>query len=272
MNDTENKSYPVVGITANRLLHDNVHRDWIRRRYIESIERYSRVQCVILPTIDKSESVEGALLRYESLISKLDGLVLTGDESNLDPEILSGNIWVSDVEDDVIPLKRDRPRDRLSYASLRIAKKYDIPILGICRGLQEINVFAGGKLHEDLSRLDSPVRHSEISHIPRDQQYLPVHEVSIAESGVLASKLEAKKILTNSLHGQGISEIGTQARVEAICEDGIIEAISFIDTSIFQVGVQWHPEWHAATDVISKKLFAAFGEACESHRSRSITK
>lgn len=258
----------VVGVTANRLLHDGVHRDWLRRRYIEALERDASVECVILPTIDGDLPRDVTLRKFREVMRRLDGLVLTGDESNLDPDIfnLQQRVW-DRAQDDVIPGERDRPRDRLSSIALSIAIELDMPILGICRGLQEMSVHRNGSLHADLSVVVQGVVHSENPNVPRDQQYLPVHAVQVVPGGLLSSIVEEGELFVNSLHNQGITDVASGVQREAVAEDGVIEALSYTTSEGFQFGVQWHPEWHAATDGTSQKIFRAFGNACLAYQS-----
>lgn len=258
----------VVGVSANRLFHDGVHRDWLRRRYLEALGQHADVECVILPTIDGDQPWDVSVSKLRAVLRRLDGLVLTGDESNLDPDVFNEQqrSWKR-AADDVIPGERDRPRDRLSSAALSIAMELQMPILGICRGLQEMNVHRGGTLHAALPVAEQGVVHSEVANVPRDQQYQPVHTIQVVPGGLLSSIVGEVKLHVNSLHNQGITEVAAGIRKEAIAEDGVIEALSFTSTGDFQFGVQWHPEWHAASDATSQTIFRAFGNACHAYQS-----
>lgn len=258
----------VIGITANRHLYDGVHRDWLRRRYIEALDRHASVECVILPTIDGDLPWDTAVQRFREVMRRLDGLVLTGDESNLDPGIFNEpqRVWQR-REEDVIPGERDRPRDRLSSAALSVAIELDMPILGICRGFQEMSVHRGASLHTDLAVVAEGVVHSENPNVPRDEQYLPVHTIQVVPGGLLSSIVDARELYVNSLHNQGITQVASGVQLEAVAEDGVIEALSYKTSGVFQLAVQWHPEWHAATDATSRKIFGAFGSACHTYRS-----
>ena len=259
---------PVVGVTANRLLNDGVHRDWLRRRYIEALERHASVECVILPTIDGDLPWDASVRTLREVMRRLDGLVLTGDESNLDPGVFDQHqrTWER-ADDDVIPGQRDRPRDRLSCAALSVAIELDMPVLGICRGLQEMSVHRNGALLADLSAAGQGMLHNENPELPRDQQYLPVHAIQVVPGGLLSSIVGERTLHVNSLHNQGITSVATGVQTEAVAEDGLIEALSYTTSAAFQLGVQWHPEWHAATDFTSKKIFSAFGNACRAYLS-----
>ncbi|NJD00889.1 gamma-glutamyl-gamma-aminobutyrate hydrolase family protein [Candidatus Erwinia dacicola] len=263
-----NAGRAVVGVTANRQFHDGVHRDWLRRRYIEALDRYAYVECVILPTFDSDRHRDVIVNKLREVMRRLDGLVLTGDESDLDPYIFNEQIRVWDcASDDVISGKRDRPRDRLSSVALSIAIELDMPILGICRGLQEMNVHRGGMLNPNLPVTEQGIVHSEIPNVSRDQQYLPVHTIQVVPGGLLSSIIGEGKLCVNSLHNQGITEVASGVQMEAVAEDGVIEALSYSTSRGFQLGIQWHPEWHVATDPTSQKIFTAFGNACQVYQS-----
>lgn len=251
-----------VGITANRTIDDDVHREWIRRRYIDALTDHADVEVVILPT------VSGGLGRDVSVLARLDGLVLTGDESNVDPAVLRDCGALSDGVE-YVPATRDHYRDRLSGRAIATALALGMPILAICRGLQELNVHFGGTLHGDLESLPGGLRHHEDIGLERDRQYDPVHRLSLTAGATLHGLAGTTEIRVNSLHHQGIDRLGRGLFVEARSDDGLIEAVSVADAAAFQIGVQWHPEWHVATDAFSQSLFSAFGNACRSYRKKS---
>ncbi|MGY3130939.1 putative glutamine amidotransferase [Bradyrhizobium sp. USDA 4501] len=252
----------VVGITSNRLLVDGVHRDWLRRKYVEALLHHAGVACVILPTIDAEDaSVETG----PAIMRALDGLMLTGDESNVDPAVLRApasrpRADQEDIENGI----RDRPRDRLSGVAIRNAIAQGMPILGICRGLQELNVYFGGTLRSSLSEwsLGSGRMHAEKTDRPRDRQYDVAHSIRVCPDGALFPIARTVEAQVNSLHNQGIEVLASALRREAWAPDGLIEAVSVVGAPTLQIAVQWHPEWHASTDLLSKRLFTAFGEAC----------
>ncbi|UWU82902.1 gamma-glutamyl-gamma-aminobutyrate hydrolase family protein [Bradyrhizobium yuanmingense] len=252
----------VVAVTSNRLLVDGVHRDWLRRKYVQALHHHAGVACVILPTVDAEdvrEEVATAMMR------RLDGLVLTGDESNVDPAVLSAPKSFADPDrQDVEPGILDRPRDRLSAGAIESAIALGMPILGICRGLQELNVYFGGTLRASLAEWsrESGAMHAEKADRPRDRQYDPAHNVRISSEGALFPIARTIEAQVNSLHNQGIEALAPALRREAWSPDGLVEAASVIGAPTLQIGVQWHPEWHVSTDLLSRQLFKAFGEAC----------
>ncbi|EIM31268.1 gamma-glutamyl-gamma-aminobutyrate hydrolase family protein [Microvirga lotononidis] len=259
---------PLVGVTANRLIDDGDQREWVRRRYIDALEAYAKVEIVVLPT--RSIEDKNGIWR---LVSRLDGLVLTGDESNIDPEyfVRSNTPRPAPTEGAYRRAERDPFRDMMVSFVLPAALQKGLPILGICRGLQELNVFFGGELYENISADRNMLCHKEDLSLPRDRQYDPVHEVSVQSGGMLARILGSSgPILVNSLHSQGIRWLASGLNCEAVAPDGLIEAASVSNAGTFQVGVQWHPEWHIADDAVSKMLFAAFGKACSDFESKRL--
>ncbi|MGY3146242.1 putative glutamine amidotransferase [Bradyrhizobium sp. USDA 3397] len=261
----------VVGVTSNRLVTDGVHRDWLRRKYVQALVRFAGVACVILPTIDAEDAEPDNDL---AIMGRLDGLILTGDESNIDAAIFSSSASGRPKlasQHDVQAGVRDRPRDRLSAAAIKKAVALRMPILGICRGLQELNVYFGGTLHQSLSewRQESGQMHAEKAGLPRDRQYDTAHSVKLCPDGVLRPIAGAVEAQVNSLHNQGIERLAAELKPEAWASDGLIEAASVTGAPTLQIGVQWHPEWHVETDPLSKQLFNAFGAACFTYRLES---
>jgi len=134
-----------------------------------------------------------------------------------------------------------------------------MPVLAICRGIQELNVALGGTLHQQVHALPGRLDHREPGGTP-EQQFAIRQPVWL--SGGLAELVGATEIAVNSLHGQAVDRPAVALRVEALAEDGTVEAVRGVGCAGFVLGVQWHPEWHATTDVPSRAIFAAFGEAC----------
>lgn len=257
---------PLVGVTANRLVEDEVHREWVRRRYIDTLETFANVEIVVLPTQSTNDRVG-----IRKIADRLDGLVLTGDESNVNPDYVSQSnarrLFLT--ESGYRRGESDHYRDVMASGFLSAALERGLPILGICRGLQEMNVFFGGALFEDISSRKDMLRHREDVSLPRDRQYDPVHDVIIQPGGKFASIFGCGTLIkVNSLHNQGISSLGNGLTCEAVAPDGLIEAISVANADALQLAVQWHPEWHAAEDPHSKRLFGAFGKACADYGSK----
>ncbi|MGK3141631.1 gamma-glutamyl-gamma-aminobutyrate hydrolase [Pantoea sp. C2G6] len=185
----------------------------------------------------------------ENAMTVLDGLLLTGSPSNIEP-------WhYGEAGDEP---HADPSRDRLAFQLITWATSHKMPMLGICRGMQELVVANGGALWRDLSQQPAFQRHHEDETLPLEQQYAPVHPVTPEANGILASLLSSTLPLqVNSLHHQGVRETGPQLRVEARAPDGLIEAVS-LRHHPFALAVQWHPEWQPEQMAGSSALFSGF--------------
>ncbi len=252
---------PVIGILANHLVDDGVHRNWLRWKYIDAAERFADVHAVLIPTQTTHHVRDG-------LVARLDGVILTGDESNLDPDEFQPDATVRHGPD-YVHLVRDRYRDRAARLVLHDVLRLGLPLLAICRGLQELNVVLGGTLHACLFRTNAPVIHHENTALPRDRQYDAVHDLDLEPDGILSRILGRDRIRVNSLHTQGIDRLAPGLRAEARASDSLIEAASVWNAPRLQLGVQWHPEWHVATDPIGQAIFESFGEDCDRVRHQS---
>ena len=148
-----------------------------------------------------------------------------------------------------------------------------MPVLGICRGFQEMNVAFGGTLHQRLHEVPGTLDHRDDESQPLEVQYGPAHEVTLEPGGLLRTLAGGReRIEVNSLHSQGIDRLGGELAVEARAPDGVIEAFRVPAARRFALAVQWHPEWQAMSNPFSRALFAAFGrssrERAESRRTR----
>ena len=185
----------------------------------------------------------------ENSMTVLDGILLTGSPSNIEP-------W--HYGEDGKEAHADPARDRLAFGVITHAAGKKMPMFGICRGLQELVVANGGALHRQLHMTHLFQEHRENDTLSLDEQYAPVHEVQPEADGMLSQLLgSTDPFAVNSLHGQGIRETGPQLRVEARAPDGLIEAVS-LRQHPFALAVQWHPEWHSERDPVSRRLFEAF--------------
>ncbi len=138
-----------------------------------------------------------------------------------------------------------------------------MPVLGICRGFQEINVAFGGTLWQKLHEVPGHLDHRENKDQPLEQQYGAAHEITLAPGGLLERLAGgAARVAVNSLHGQGVRELGAGLTVEARSSDGVIEAFRVTAARNFALAVQWHPEWRVLDNKFSTALFAEFGAAC----------
>lgn len=249
----------VVGITCNSVVEDGVEKEWIKNKYIDALTEFSNVDVVLLPTLKNEKDMT-------NIFQLIDGLVLTGDESNLDPGLLRTGSVITEREG-----RRDYRRDRLSSLAMNLARSLQMPILGICRGMQEINVFFGGELIENINDDPAYMSHTEDLALERDEQYNPIHYVELSNNGLLHNLLGRSRLKVNSLHNQGVFLPGEQLRKEAVSQDGLVEALSSRDPMHYILGVQWHPEWHVHNEKDSQAIFSDFGKACHSYNLKKKT-
>lgn len=198
----------------------------------------------------------------DELLAFAHGILLTGSPSNVHPRHFG-----EEVLDPSLPL--DPQRDDWTLPLIRRALLHGVPLFAICRGFQEMNVALGGSLHQAVHRQPEHLDHREPADEPVDEQYGPAHEVSVVPGGLLETVLGDSRFLVNSLHGQGVNRLAEGLRVEAVAPDGLIEAFSRPTAPAFNLCVQWHPEWRAAENPVSVKLFKAFGAACQAYRDRN---
>jgi putative glutamine amidotransferase len=155
----------------------------------------------------------------------------------------------------------DPERDATTLPLIREAVRRELPILAICRGIQELNVALGGTLHQRVHEVPGRLNHRSRKDSP-DGPYGPAHSVALTPGGLLALLAGTAEVMVNSLHSQGIDRPAPRLRVEAMAPDGQIEAVSLLGAR-FVVGVQWHPEYKVLENPLSKALFSAFADACD---------
>lgn len=201
---------------------------------------------------------EGDAAWADALIARLDGLLVPGSPSNIEPQHYAGEPSLPDT-------LHDPARDAIVLPLLRAAVRADLPILAICRGIQELNVALGGTLHQNLHLLPGRLDHrAPALELLEDRYAHRAHAVALTQGGAFEQLAGARELKVNSLHGQGIDRLASPLRIEAVAPDGQIEAVS-LPTARFIIGVQWHPEFRFAEDPFSKKLFAVFGAACRDY-------
>lgn len=186
----------------------------------------------------------------------LNGLLVPGSPSNVHPDLYAGGASLT-------PELHDPARDATALPLIRAAIARGMPILAICRGIQELNVALGGTLHQQLHDLAGRLDHRG-GEGPLEARYGPKHPVRIC--GSLARMLGTDVLTVNSLHGQAIDRLAPGLVVEAEAPDGTIEAVRVSSASGFAYGVQWHPEWRFSENPASVALFHAFGDACRAYQ------
>ncbi len=190
----------------------------------------------------------------ECLISRLDGIILTGSRSNVQPSLYEGPVHADGTPEDPM-------RDGTTIPLIRAAVARGVPLLAICRGLQEFNVALGGSLHQRLQDLPDRMDHSTPMQSNPGVRTGKAHSLRVVPGSWLHRVAGATEIAVNSLHNQGIDRLAPGLVAEAIAPDGTIEAIRATNTPGFAIGVQWHPEYDFEEDAVSAAIFAAFGRA-----------
>lgn len=242
-------SRPVVGIISNsHLINDEYLVQGAGAMNVQALSQVSGVVPVIIP-------VEPDLVHIEELMSACDGFFFPGGRPNVHPEEYG-------EEETEAHGTFERNRDRLSLPLLRACIAHGQPVMGVCLGFQEMNVAMGGSLYPEIR--DLPGRHNH--RMPPDgtleEKFELRHEVTLTEGGPFHQIFGHSKVMTNTLHGQGIKEPGRRIVIDGYAPDGTPEAIYVKDAPGFALSVQWHPEWNADADPVSRPLFEAFGDAC----------
>jgi putative glutamine amidotransferase len=241
---------PFVGVTSCLKPRDGGYFHSVSRRYVDAVTSAVDAIPVLLPAIGADQDIEG-------LLTRLDGLLLTGSPSNIDPTYYDGPPPREGNE-------ADPARDATTLPLIRAAIERGMPIFAICRGFQELNVALGGSLHQHVQELAGRFDHRSDKTKAIAERYIPCHPVTVTAGGVLARLLaldETGALMVNSLHGQGLDRVAPSLAVEATAPDGTIEAVSMPTAPGFVIGVQWHPEYAPVDDPHSRRLFQAFSDA-----------
>ena len=243
---------PLVAVPADRRLFDNYDWHATPNQYLEALISTTDTLPVIVPAF-------GDRLDLDGLLESVDGVLITGSRSNVHPSLYGG-----DASEKNGPYDPDR--DATTLPLIRKAIETGVPLLAICRGIQEMNVALGGTLATEVQDIEGRMDHRgpEGDH---DKRFALRQQVKIAESSCLAGVFGAGEIIVNSVHRQAVDQLGPNLVVEAVAPDGTVEAISVRDAPAFAVGVQWHPEYWAHSDDNSAKIFRAFGEAVRAHQA-----
>ncbi|MEQ9331953.1 gamma-glutamyl-gamma-aminobutyrate hydrolase family protein [Thalassobaculum sp.] len=249
-------SRPVIGILCNRYLSEQLRETQLTgRRNIDAVANAADCTPLLIPALPDACPVG-------DLLEALDGVVLTGGRANVHPRHYGEELTDRHGE-------MDDERDGVALPLVRACIDGGVPIFGICRGIQEMNVALGGTLHPEIGELPGRHRHRMPKGCRDPQIIFELRErISLLPGGVLAGMLGTESIVTNSLHGQAVMEPGPRVVVEGRAADETIEAISVAGAKTFAVGVQWHAEYDAATDPVNRVLYARFGDAARAYRKR----
>jgi putative glutamine amidotransferase len=243
---------PVVLVPAcNRVLGDHPFHV-AGRKYVDGV-RLAGALPLVVPRAEPDE--------LDALLDLADGILLTGSPSNVHPSNFD-----EDVHDLSLPL--DPVRDDWTLPLIPKALARGIPLLAICRGAQETNVALGGTLYQAVQEVPGMNDHRAPAGQPAEVQYAPAHEVEVVPGGTLAAIVGEPRLLVNSVHGQAVRRLADGLRVEARAPDGLVEAFTQPDAPGFNLCLQWHPEWKAAGNPVSVRIFQAFGHAVRAYRDR----
>jgi putative glutamine amidotransferase len=250
---------PVVGVIANAYRLEN--------RFTTQLtgERNLRAVVDVAGALPLMFAGTPEITDIGALLDVVDGIVLTGARANVHPTRFKTEPCAAHEPYDI-------PRDDVALALSEACVARGVPLFGICRGLQEMNVAFGGSLHPEIREIPGRMNHRmprlENGEIHPDPTvvFADRHDVALTPGGTFAKILGRETIRVNSLHGQGILELGKRVIVEGVAEDGTIEAIRIADAPSFALGVQWHAEYDPQHNPINRALFQAFGAALTSHK------
>lgn len=247
---------PLIGVTA--CLKENGRGGWhhaVGDKYIQAAIRAVGGLPVLIPAFGRELEDAAMTAALDRLLDSLDGILLTGSPSNVEPHHYGGDPSREGTA-------HDPARDATTLPLIRHAVDHAVPLFAICRGLQEVNVALGGTLHQLVHEVEGRRDHRSPRSPDMDVNYAPAHDVAIVEGGLLQRLLGERRVRVNSLHAQGVDRLAPRARVEAVADDGQIEAFTVPDAPGFLLALQWHPEHRALENPISTKLFDAFAGAC----------
>jgi len=239
---------PLVGLPSDRKQIGRHPFQAVGEKYIRGVTDGAGCLPVLLPSMAPP-------LDLRNLLSRLDGLLLTGSLSNIEPHHYSdessypGNL-------------HDPSRDATTLPLVPLAIEMKVPVLAVCRGFQEVNVALGGSLYQKVHEVEGFDDHREDLEDELDVQYAPVHPVRLAPGGLLAKIAGANEVMVNSLHGQGLRTPGRDLVVEATAPDGLVEAVRLDSPDSFLLAVQWHPEWKVRENPFYLGIFQSFAAAC----------
>jgi putative glutamine amidotransferase len=250
---------PVVGVIANaHRIENRFDVQAVGQRNLRAVADVTGALPLIFPGLPEVTEID-------ALLGAVDGVLLTGGRANVHPTHFG-------CEPDARHEPYDLDRDAVALPLIRACVERGVPVLGICRGLQEMNVAFGGTLHPEIREIPGRMNHRmprlENGEIHPDHEviFADRHEVRLVPGGTFAGIFGRETIRVNSLHGQGILEPGGRVVVEGVAEDGTIEAIRIADAPSFALGVQWHAEYDPQSNFINRGLFEAFGAALRQAR------
>lgn len=243
-----------IGLPADRKYIGKHPFHAVGEKYIRAAVDGGGLLPVLIPAL-------GGDVPLKAVLERLDGIILTGAVSNIEPHHYSDEpSWEGN--------HHDPHRDATTLPLVALAIELDRPVLALCRGFQEVNVALGGTLYQKVHETPDLHDHREDTELSLAEQYGPAHAVRLEPGGLLARLHGGGEAMVNSLHGQGIRQLAPGLVAEAHALDGLIEAARLDRQDRFLLGVQWHPEWQVTENPFYLEIFKAFGAACRERASK----
>lgn len=248
-------SKPLIGLVCE-VNQDGLHPyHRVSEKYARAVVDAMGAVPVLIPALTNNDHQLD--MDIDALLSHLDGVLLPGGYSNVEPHHYGQPSRTGTFH--------DKARDALTLALIPKAITCGVPLLAICRGFQEMNVAYGGSLHQHVQEVEGYHDHRENKADAIEVQYGHSHGITLTNKGLLQQLYGKSEARVNSLHGQGILKLGDGLRVEAISDDGLVEALTDPNGKSFNLAVQWHPEYQVTKDDFYQSIFSAFAVACNSH-------
>jgi putative glutamine amidotransferase len=238
---------PIVGVPCDRRVVGDYYWHLVREEYLHAVIDGADCVPVLIPAF-------GDLYDFADLLERFDGLMLTGSLSNVEPHHYEGPASEPGT-------LHDPERDATTLPLIPTAIDKGVPVFGICRGFQEMNVALGGTLHQKIHEVEGYSDHRADESGGVQRRFEQAHDIELERGGLLHKLLGKERVRVNSLHGQGIDRLAPHAVVEARALDGVIEAFRVPEARSFALAVQWHPEWKLMANPTSQAMFKAFGAA-----------
>lgn len=226
---------PLIGITSVHNDRDNLNQ--LSLSYSLAVEEAGGIP-LIIPSLKGEKNIK-------ELVKYFDGLLLSG---GLDPDPVIFGEEPLPEQGEIGP-----ERDRLEIILVKEALSKGVPLLGICRGMQILNLAAGGSIYQDINTQRKKV----LKHMQEAPRYYPTHQVSVMPESRLAGILKEISCRVNSFHHQAVNRVASGFAAAAYAPDGVIEAMESLGET-FVLGVQWHPETMRTRDKKMSKIFKHF--------------
>ncbi len=228
----------------------------VGEKYATAIRDGADALPILIPALGDSVDVD-------AILGRVDGVMLTGSPSNVEPHHYNGEASRPGT-------MHDPHRDETTLPLISRALERGVPLLAVCRGFQELNVVLGGTLHQYVHEQPGYHSHRENPDDPLDVQYGPAHEVHLVAGSLLRTLAGQDTVTVNSLHSQAVARLADGVMVEAVADDGLVEGYQVDSGPGFALAVQWHPEWKVTEDDFSLAIFKEFGNACREFASQKV--